>query len=83
MNVVVLGWGSAVTHVARRGWGCADVRFGIGHCVSCWSRMLGEATLNEQGDLTKAVGELLDRRHRGLDLAQHRLGKRRVSELFK
>ena len=45
--------------------------------------MLGEATLNEPGDLTKAVGELLDRRDRGLDLAQHGLGKRCVSEFFK
>ncbi len=70
-------------HLARRGWGCADVRFGIGHCVSCWSRMLGEATLNEPGDLTKAVGGLLDCGYRGLDLAQHRLRKRCVSELFK
>jgi hypothetical protein len=82
MNAAVLGWGSAATHLTRRGWG-ADVRFGIGHCVSCWSRMLGEATLSEPGDLTKAVGELLDRGHRGLDLAQHFLGQRCVSELFK
>ena len=36
--------------------------------------MLGEATLNEPGDLTKAVGELLDRGHGGLDLAQQFLG---------
>jgi hypothetical protein len=45
--------------------------------------MLGEATLNEPGDLTKAVDGLLDCGDRGLDLAQHRLRKRCISELFK
>jgi hypothetical protein len=53
--MAVLGRGSALIHLASPDWGCTDVGFGIGHCASCWSRVLGEATLNEPGDLTKGL----------------------------
>ena len=69
-------------HFASPDWGCTDIRFGICHCASCWSRILGEATLNELGDLTKGLGELLDRGDRGVDLGEQLVGERRVAELL-
>src|SRR5215210_724510 len=63
-------------------WGCTEIRLSICHCASCWSRILGEATLNELRDLTKGVRELLDRGDRGFDLGEQLVGKRGIAELL-
>ena len=63
-------------------WGCTEIRLGICHCASCWSRILGEATLKELSDLTKGLGELLDRGDRRFDLCEQLVGKRGIAELL-